>query len=376
MAGEQVSPAQMMQNNLLMRQALLQSAPRMRKDLGTFTGGTPGNTTRVKLFNVGITTKLVLDIIATFDIGVAIATASPKAPWNLINRVKLTDFDGTDRCNLSGYQLWVLNSVRERTPFGFNNGSRTAVLTSPITPTAIGAGAIMRFQIEVPLAFDPERDLRGSLLTQTAVGEAWLSLDWNNLMVANGNADAVYNGAGTTTITNSAFSVSVTQEYLLPQNVGGRVPMPALDLMTVYELAGALKSSDNLAAGQEKLLNYPNVREVIGAYFNYVNNGVMNSAVTDITRMKLIANGNNVLREYTPTGKLFDQRRRMVEHADLVVGTYWEDHRTRPISTSLYGNIQYGITPLTMGGGNSYIEVAFESFYTKGSALPGLTQGS
>jgi hypothetical protein len=257
-----------------------------------------------------------------------------------------------------------------------NNGSLVAVLTSPILPTAIAAGNVARFQLEIPLAFDPEKDLRGALLTQTAVGEAWVTIDWNSLLVANANVDAVFNGSGTTTITNSTMQVNVSQEYLLPQNIGGQVPLPSLDLMTVYELAGALKSSDNLAAGQEKLLNYPNVRSVIGAYFNYVNAGVMQSPVTDISRFRMIANGNNVLREYTATEKLFDQRTWMIEHADLKVGTYFENHRSKPIETSLFGNVQYGITPATMGGGNTYIEVAFESFYTKGSTLPGMSQSA
>jgi hypothetical protein len=364
----------MIQQNALLRQALLQSAPRMRKNLGNFTGGVAGGTTRVKLFNVGITTKVYLDVIWTYDIGTAAATASPKAPYNLINRIKLTDFDGTDRCNLSGYQLWVLDCIRSGAPYGVNNASLASVLTSPILPTAVATGNVARFQLEIPLAFDPEKDLRGSLLTQTAVGEAWVTIDWNNLLVSNGNADAVFNGSATTTIANSTIQVNVSQEYLLPQNVGGQVPLPSLDLMTVYELAGSLKSSDNLAAGQEKLINYPNVRSVIGAYFNYVNNGIMNSAVTDISRLRLIANGNNVLREYAPTEKLFEQRQYMNENADLKVGTYFELHRSKPIETSLYGNVQYGITPATMGGGNSYIEVAFESFYTKGSTLPGMSQ--
>jgi hypothetical protein len=370
------SPAQMMQQNAIMRAALLQSAPRMRKNLGNFTvGGSPGQTSRIKLFNVGITTKVVLDITATFDIGVAIATPSPKAPFNLANRIKLTDFDGTDRCNLSGYQLWVMQAARNQCPYGFNNGSLASVSTNPVVPTAIGVGQVMRFQIEVPLAYDVN-DLRGALLTQSAVGEAWINIDWNNLMVSNANADAVYNGAGTTTIANTVITVNAFQEYLLPQSIGGQVPLPALDLMTVYELAGSLKSSDNIAVGQEKLFNYPNVRSVIGAYFNYINNGVMNAAPTDISKFRLIANGNNVLREYQPLDKLFDQRRWMKEDADLKVGTYFEMHRDKPIETALYGNVQYGITPLTAGGGNQYFEVAFESFYTKGSTLPGLSQTS
>jgi hypothetical protein len=51
-------------------------------------------------------------------------------------------------------------------------------------------------------------------------------------------------------------------------------------------------------------------------------------------------------------------------------------HRDKPIETALFGNVQYGITPSAANGGNQYFEVGFESFYTKGSTLPGLSQSS
>lgn len=371
-----------MQQNLALRQALLQTAPRMRKGLGNFnSNGSPGGTTRVKLFNVGITTRLLMDVNVSYTVGVAAATLSPKAPWNVIAKVKLTDYDGTDRINATGYQLWVLNSVRAGgQPYGYNNTTAAQVLPAPSAGLAVGAQTA-NFQIEVPLAFNPANDLRGALLTQTSVGEAYLNIDWNALFYANANADAVFNGAGTTTITNVVISVNVYQEYLLPQQIGNQVPLPTLDLMTVYEFAGALKSADNIAAGQEKLFNYPNVRSVIGAYINYVNNGVMNAAFTDISKFRLIANGNNVLREYGPNDKLFEQRiiagtTSFAPNSDLRPATYFELHRDKPIETALFGNVQYGITPLLANGGNQYFEVGFESFYTKGSTLPGLSQAS
>jgi hypothetical protein len=371
-----------MQQNIGLRQALLATAPRMRKNLGTFTqNGAPGGTTRVKLFNVGITTRILLDVTATYTVGVAPATLSPKAPWNVIQKVKLTDYDGTDRINASGYQLWVLNSVRAGgQPYGYNNTTAANVLAAPNMPVAVGAQT-SEFLIEVPLAFNPSNDLRGALLTQTAVGEAFLNIDWNSMFYQSANADAVFNGAPTTTITNVVISVNVIQEYLLPQQIGNQVPLPTLDLMTVYEFAGAVKSSDNISVNQEKLFNYPNVRSVIGFYTNYVNNGVMNAATTDVSKFRLIANGNNVLREYGPSDKLFEQRiigatGGFAPMSDLRAGTYFELHRDKPIETALFGNVQYGITPSAANGGNQYFEVGFESFYTKGSTLPGLSQSS
>lgn len=380
--GVQNNAATAIQQNNQLRALLLGSAPAMRKKLGTFTGGTLGGSTRVKLFNVGITTRILLDVTATVDIGTASATPSPKAPFNLINRVKLTDFDGTDRINASGYQLYVLNSVRRRMNYGYNNGAATAVLSNPATPTAVGNTQTLRFQIEVPLAFDPMSDLRGALLTQTAVGEAQINIDWNNVLLQNGNADAVYQGGGTSTAALSAgtsISVTVFQEYLLPQPLAnGLVPIPTLDVLTVYEFAGALRSTDNLAANQEKLVNYPNLRSVIGCYVNFVNNGVMNAAPTDIASIRLIANGNNVFREYGPTDKLFEQRIAMVDGSDLRPGTYFELHRQKPIETALFGNIQLGVTPSAVNGSsaNTNFEIGFESFFTKNSTLPGLSQSA
>lgn len=369
--------------NLGLRNALLATAPRMRKNLGVFTSnGAPAGTTRIKLFNVGITTRLVMVVRATYTIATAAVTLSPKAPWNMIQKVKLTDYDGTDRINASGYQLWVLNSVRGGAqPYGYNNTSAASVLAAPSAPVAIGNQSA-EFLIEVPLAFNPASDLRGALLTQTSVGEAYLNIDWNSTFAAAANADAVFNTTGGGTVTNVVITCQVFQEYLLPQAIqGGIVPIPTIDLMTVYEYAGALKSADNIAAGQEKLFNYPNVRSVIGAYFNFVNNGVMNVAGTDLSLLRLIANGNNVLREYGPDDKLFEQRiaganSGFAPMSDLRPGTYFELHRDLPIQTALYGNVQYGITPSAANGGNQYFEVGFESFYTKGSTLPGLSQTS
>lgn len=371
------SPQQIIAQNLGLRQALLASAPRMRKNLGTFTmGGALGGTTRVKIFNVGIVTKFVLDVVATIDIATSTATPSTKAPFNLINRVKVTDYDGTDRINASGYQLWVLQSVRNQTPYGYNNGSQTAIVTLPSLPTAVGTNQTLRFILELPLAFDSEKDLRGSLLAQTAVGEAYINIDWNTVFQAASNADGVYTAGGAVTLASGTnISVTVFQEYLLPQAVGGTTPLPVLDLMTVYEVAGAIRTADNIASGQDKLIPYPNLRSVIGFYFNFMNNGVMNPATTDISYLKLIANGNNVLREYKAVDKLFDQRRWMLQDADLRAGTYWEMHRTKPIETSLYGNVQYVINPSSVSGTNTNFETLFESFYTKGAQLPGSNQG-
>lgn len=370
-----MSPQQAVQQNAALRGALLASAPPMRKQLPTISNGVAGQTSRVKLFNVGITTRLLLDVTMTYDVVTAAMVATAKNPFNVMSRVKITDFDGTDRVNCSGYQLFVLNCVRRRQRYGYNNGSANAVLNLPASTLTVGVARTLRFLIEVPLAFDPSNDLRGALLTQTAVGEAWLSIDWNSVTVsATANDDAVFTSA-TGTLANVSFAVTVFQEYILPQAINGQTPLPTFDLMTVYEINGAVRSTDNIGVGIEKLFNFPNVRSVIGAYFNYLNNSILQAATTDITRFRLIANGNNVMKEYGPADKLFEQRIYMLDGTDIAAGTYFELSRQKPIETALYGNVQFGITPATATGVTNF-EVLWESFYTKGSTLPGMSQAS
>jgi hypothetical protein len=386
MAGKNPAPNNDMmraQENNMMRQALLATAPRMRKNVATVVA-TNGTTSRIKLFNVGVLTKLQIQVDASITIGTATATPSPKAPFNLIDRIKLTDYDGTDRVNFSGFQLYVLNCVRHRSIFGYNNSAAVAAAqANPVVPTAVG-NATLRFFLDIPVAFDVEnpvmqlQDLRGAILAQTAVGEMYLSIDWNPTLYQNGNCDAVYNGAATTTVVGNPTTNFITcilwQEYLLPQAIGpqGQLPLPGIDLMTVYELAGNLRSSDNLAVNTEKLINYPNVRTVIGAYANYVQATAIAAGL--LNTLRLIANGNNIVREQSERSQNFNQRCYLYADSDIIGGAYWNTHRDKPIETALYGNFQWGLTPNTVGA-TPYVEVGFESFYTKGQALPGLQSG-
>lgn len=373
-------------SNQYMRQLLLQSAPRMRKNIGITTGAL-GQTTRVLLFNTGLITSLQIAVSCPVTIAGQNATPSPRAPYNLINRIRLTDYDGTDRVNWSGFQLFVLNCVRSRIPYGINNqgpivtaqGSSVlgGIIVNPSTPTVIGNGTI-QFLLDVPVAYDPEADLRGMIMAQTAVGTMYLTVDWNSnlaLVGANASVDAVYNGGAASVVTMQAGvagpSIQVWQEYLMPQSLPGiGMPMPQIDMQTVYELNGNQRDNSNLAANAEKTLNYPNVRSVIGAYFNYIN-GANNMLATDLSQVRLIANGNNILRDDTLYSQQMRQRNYL--EGDIAPATYFMMHRSKPIETALFGNVQVGITPIVVNNG-ALLEFGWESFYTKGSALPGITQ--
>lgn len=365
MAGSQ----DVINQNLALRNALLATSPRMSKKIGTITetSSIPGKTSRIKLFNVGVITKIRLVVTINVTIGTATATLSPKAPYNAIANIKLTDFEGTDRVNLSGYQLWVLQSIRERTPAYFNNEGTSKNNTMPVAPTAVGT-ADLKFYVEVPLAYDAERDLRGAVLAQTGLGDMFLQVTYNSSFYANGSDDSVYNGAATSTVAVNSVSIDVYQDFLQPQSIGGQIPLPMQDLMTVYELLGNYRITDNMSNGQERLFNYPNARTVIGFYLNWLNNSLMSDAISNF---RVIANGNNVLMEHSLDSQQMTQR--MHVNSDLPKGTFFQLHRSRPIETVIYGNVQWGATFSAAPTGTFYMEQLIESFYTKGATLPGLS---
>lgn len=359
--------------NAAMRQMLLATGVRAKKKLVSVTDGALGGASRIKLFNVGLTTGVWLRITSSITIGTATATQSPRGPFNLINRLTLTDYAGNDRVNLSGFQLYLLNSLRNRAPFGFdqlaaNAGHAAAGNSEPNVPTAV-ATATLSFWLYVPLAYNPETDLRGILVSQTASGEAYITINWNSLYYTNANCDYPYDGAATTTVvqaTSTFINVDAWQEYILPQNVGGGLPIPQLDVMTVYELAGAYKSSDNLAAGSEKLVNFPNNRSILSATMTYVDAGDMTGSA-DCTSSRIIVNGNNIVRDDTYTSKIIEQRN--IFGGDIGPNILFYEFRSKPIETALWGNVQLGFVPAATSG-NTYVDVLWEGFYQLGAPLP------
>ena len=375
----QMTPQQALQLNIAKRQTLLATSPRFRKNLGITTGGVLGGNSRVKLYNVGIITGLLLSVTTTIDITTG-ATQSAQGPYNLISRLRLTDYDGTDRINCTGDELFIINCIRAQEYAGYPNGQNGTVVNTPVVPTGAGAAQALQFFLYVPLAFDPERDLRGAIMAQTSVGELYLSIDWNSAYVNTVGADHTKPYSSTTAIIQNAgttIGVQVWQDYLVPQAMANNRPiLPEYDLMTVYEINGNVRSLDNLAAGVEKVISFPNVRSVIGMYLKYVNGGIMNAG-TDISQLRIIANGNNIISDETALAHLW-MIRVWCNSMDTRAGFYPFLFRGKPVETAQFGNVQVGINPsvVTANTQPTYVGVCTESFYTKGSTLPGILQSS
>lgn len=362
----------------------LQHFPQFRRKIGVFTETAMGRQTRVRLLNMGITTKLMLRCEMQVDITGA-ATVSPKAPYNMIKRVSIIDYDNTTRFTCTGWDLFLLNFVRRhRIP----NQSEVVVsafgdLGGNKQPVGVANDQLIEFFMEVPLAWglcdigdavagnDPTDvvhrnwDLSGAILTQTNIGDCYLVIDWNDKagpVVAN-DCDALYT-AGTATL--DFFRVTAWQEGLLPVTVGGRVPLPLMHLNRVYEI-NSVRYIQGLQANAELSIPVPNNRSVTEAILTYTNNGTM--VAGSISQTRVILNGSTPLREYNELD--FAHHFRLKYQQSPPPGVFLLDATDRWIKTNLYGAVEIGFTPAAYtASANTYVDVNWVSFYDKGGPLP------
>jgi len=372
--AQQINPAQ---QNAMARAMLLQTGVPMVKQLQPVVGAL-GGSMQIPLQRMGILTGVTLDVSLPVTVATAALVQSMFGPYNLLNKIKYTDFSGTDRVNTSGYALWALECARKGDLLG------NAIAASQLSgmgvqdtnilnfPTAIGAQNI-NFQIYVPIAYDMHNDLRGAVLAQTTLGDHYITLQIANSLLAAANGDNYVSPyAVGTTGTGAGGSVTVIayQHYIQPQSNDPNL-LPLIDLSTVYGIDGNYIDTSNIAAGMPRYLNYPNNQAVLSALYVFDNGGIGTLNGTDITKISLIANSNTVFREYSP--RILRGQMRDAIGSDLAPGTYYLGSRRQPILTQLFGNVQakFDIASVAGAGPVQFIS-QYESFYPSGSPLPGV----
>ena len=367
------SAANAVNANLAARQYALANFPRELLSIGTFGSFAPGANMRQKLTNVGILRSILLEVTVNYNVTTA-ATQSRLAPYNLLSTVKVKDYQGTERINASGDQIFNLQTVKYAKRPGCTNANAQAMpFTTPIysfngaMPTAVANNNSYTFFLRLPLAYHPEVDLRGSLLMQSITGESFVEALFNGSFFGT-NDDSVFSaGAGSV----NSINVQVYQDYLgivMAPN-GALPPLPQIDLGTVYELNGSMTTNSDLAVGQERLLNYVNYRSVLSAIVRYSSGG--NQVAGNISQFRLVVNGNQYLQTWGERALVMATREGV--GVDLPPGCYYFSTRHKPIDTILYGNVQLGVTPNAVPA-NSLIAPLFESFYAVGSPLTGMSQ--
>lgn len=360
--------------NAALRQQILSTALRESLLLSAKTGYNGGQKISQLLENVGILTSL--DVLFSMTVtnndasGGAALAPSVGFPYNLINHIELRDYSNTVRTQCSGVQLMQRNAVHNgRIPYAANShafGDITGSVGQFAYPTTETVGAIpaassatVQFYMRVPVAISQNTTL-AAMLMQAITGQVYLSAT----LAANSTTGAYDQPfTGDFSITNA--SMQVVQSYL--QQQGAAQELPAADLQTIYELNGAQVTSDNLAVGQPKFIDFPNARIVHGMYATFYN-GALNYG-TDLTELSIRASGNTKLITDPPI--LWIMRQREMLGADLMPGFYYYSTARVPVLTNFLGQVQIEMKPSSLGT-NPYVAVMSENTYTANTPLPGI----
>lgn len=367
----QPTAAQLAQQNLFARQALIGSGLHMTKRLQPQEGNL-GDTIRVPLERMGVLTGITLNVTLPVSVTAA-ATQSPFGAYSLLKSVKYTDYAGIDRVSTSAYDLHLMNGFKGGRMLNSANAfsdtlSGEGDLNTNILslPTAVAEGEI-NFSIRIPIAYDPKSDLRGAVLSQTVYGDHYVTVDVAKLLVSTDAMAAPYTAGTVDVTTGGKITIEAYQDYIMPQN--GVANLPMIDLSTIYAVEGNYQDTANISAGQSKYINWPNSRAILSAIhaFNNGGSGVINE--TDVSQITLLGNSNTNIRELSP--RLLRNRMRYMMGGDVASGVYYMDSRAQPVTTQIYGNVQSKFDIQTVNA-NAYIRSQYESFYMAGTPLPGV----
>lgn len=378
--NQQASYQQQVQANMAARYNLLQTGLAMNKRLSTVTASL-GQQVKIPLLRMGIMTHVVLQVTVPVTIATNPAVLSSRGPWNLLQQIVYNDFAGVQRTRTNGYQLWaalsmkqadLLGSIPLAAPAGSGTGPTSNYDTNILScPTAVGNGTL-QFSIMVPMAYDPSSDLTGAVLTQTNVGEHYITLQIANALAAADPWIAPYlsSGGGVTLQAGAQITIEPFQFYIQPQNMLAE-NLPVMDLSMIYGFEGGYQNTANIASGQDTFINYPNNRSVFSSLIDFENGGAFTANGADLSQITLLANSNTNIRELTP--RMLREIMRNALNGDLPTGSYYTNHRRQPIATQLYANVQNRFSVITANAGVTQLVSQFEVQYPSGAPLPGIT---
>jgi len=347
------------------RSTLLATAIPYSSKLGTFGPFSNLSEARIKLTNVGILMSLDLKVTATIDnTGTTALVPGPLAPYNLAQKVSTINFAGKEISYATPHELIMIESIKNNRLW-MGDGQSAIDTNQVVIPTAVGSGTLS-FPLRVPVAYSPS-DTRGAINLYLAQGDFYLGMNFTGTAV--GDDSNLYT-SGTATISN--IYVEVWQNYLSPQVLvsGTAYPvLPLMDMATGYAITGNNVTSDNLAVGAGKFLNYPNTRQVLSLQFEYLNNGILTANGTDIETIKQKVSSDTVTKNWTP--RYVRQRMREIIGGDMPSGRFYIGSRNNPVDVSSQSIVQLEITPSAVNGSssNTYIKYCFESFYQNGQTL-------
>jgi P3 major capsid protein len=332
-----------------------------------------GQTSVIVLNNVGLNTKLIVEVTGTIAQAAAeTLTRTPLGMANFFSNITLTDLNNVQRVNTTGWHIWLVGTARNKAAIGsaFVNdapvqlGSTYLVQNSPATVTT---AAPFRVFFEIPIAYH-DYDLRGAIYAGVTSAQWRLQLTVNpNFIVPTAAADSSQAGYRSSTTDLGIVSnvvIQVYQCYLdqLPRSNGVPV-LPAMSLSYNYLLI----NTTNLmgAAGFDTAIFYPNFRTFLSTVIQFNNAGQLNLG-TDINYIAIQVANMTYLRKLDPFYTQFQTRNILLD--DFPAGHYYLDHRQKPIDTNQFGNTSLVVNPITVNSGAS-LNLGYEMLAIQSQAI-------
>lgn len=362
---QQVSPQVL---NLQQRAAVLSNAVEMTQQIySNSVDPTQQPTINIPPRNVGLIKGFIVEVSATVTNGITnVATRSNFGSSNLVKNFTFTDLNNNIRINCPGWQIALLDSARQGWVYGGAYASNIAMgfgnnwnVNQGAATIAASTDAALRHIYYVPIAYSGQ-DLRGGIYAgvvsaqmnlQITLNAAPFSLAGDELnLIYKGNATGAYK-AGT------LVTVTVYQVYLdqIPQMNGGPV-LPMLDLNTVYEIKGSVQPG--ITVGQDFPIPYSNFRDFLSTIVVYDNAGSYNTG-SDLNYLALTsANFTNLMKVSPEIAAL---KARQTFMSDPPPGTYYLDHRDRPINTLAFGNMALTLNASAVNAG-AVVVMGYEAF--------------
>lgn len=375
----QPPPTSPAQDNMTARAAVLRSSIKMRQRIfsSTFVPSANGNVLNIVPRNVGMITGFWVKVAATVAAtGSGTATPTGFNVANLLQQVVFNDLNNYVRINTAGWHLNMVNTARAHHPFGgsFNGDSPIGYGNNyaPFVAPNITAGTPVQVEawFHVPLAYN-SRDLRGAVYANVINATMNLQLTLNSNVVAPaGAADTtlyIYKGGtGVTGGSITSTSVTVYQEFLDQLPVGQKgVILPYQDLSTIYELKNTALTG--LSSGLDFPIPYANFRSFLSTCFIYDNGGVL-TAGSDLNYIAIqSANFTNIM-QVEPQFLAIMWRNKIF--TDFPTGSYYIDHRDKPINTVQYGNIELLLNPAGSVSGSAVVLVGYEDMGLQNTIIP------
>lgn len=375
--------------NAIARATLLQSGIKMVKRLQPVTG-TLGSQIRVPLLRMGIMTGVLLQFTVPVTTSAAVDPGNTQQPfpYNLAQTVEYQDFAGVKRTRTSGFQLHVANSMKQGDPMGrvpayasysslvgvdsgYSDDVFSITAANGVRVRGLPSGdSEVRFSLYVPMAYDPNSDLTGAVLTQTSVGEHFININLLNNLKGDSGWDSWVKSAAGDVALNGSVVVEAFQHYIQPQSMTADT-LPVIDLAMIYGLEGNFITTADIASNMSTFINLPNNRSVFSSLVNFQNGGDFSTNGADLNQITVIANSNTNFREMSPR-----YVKETMQNAGGFIhpaGSYFLSFRSQPIITQLYAQVQARFDVKTkLPTGVTQFIAQHEVQYPSGAPLPGI----